>query len=141
MVNKVVLSLVLTLASLAAVSGLSHVAIAEIQTTDLTPIGSNIAIEKSSVTLSVPENNSLPWAFIEGTVSNPVPDYPVIIQIYDMAGDPVHFAQVEVNHDGSYEYRFRVLDSSNGLQTHIFEGEYTVKIFKTVYLDDDLGAI
>lgn len=138
--NKAVLSLAFALASLAAVSGLAHVATAEIQTGDLVPIGPDMAVEKSEIILSIPENNSLPWAFVEGAVSNPVPDYPVVIQIYDAAGDAVHFAQTGVNSDGSYEYRFRVLDSSIGSQTNVFEGDYVVKIFKVVYLDDGLGA-
>lgn len=107
-----------------------------------TQIGSNMAVEKSVIGLHVPKDNSLPWAFVEGAVSNPVPDYPVIIQIYDddgggsVAGNSVgavHFAQAEVGPDGIYEYRFRVLDSHRG---SIFEGDYTIKIFKVVYLDD-----
>jgi len=145
--NRTALSAAFVLASLAAVPGLSGTAAAENQAADYTPIGPNMAIEESEVALSIPEDNSLPWAFVEGTVSNPVPDYPVIIQIYDNDGSAegnsagaVHFAQSPVGSDGSYEYKFRVLDRSQGLQTNVFEGEYTVKIFKVVYLDG-LGAV
>ena len=34
--------------------------------------------------------------------------YPVIIQIYDEDGEAFHFAQTDVEEDGSYEYKFRV---------------------------------
>ena len=59
--------------------------------------------------------------------------YPVIIQIYQ-GGDPVHFAQVDVKGDGSYEYKFRVqsLDSSTGEVVKIFDGDYTVNIFRVI---------
>ena len=105
---------------------------------DLTVIGPNMAIQKSTLEMSIPENNSLPWAFVEGKIDNAVTDYPVIIQIYDndsqvsgnIAGG-VHFAQTSVADDGTYQYKFRVLD---GNQAN-FAGDYTVKIFKVVYLD------
>ena len=51
--------------------------------------------------------------------------------------EPVHFAQVPVNDDGTYQYRFRTLDVTEGKTTKIFEGDYTVKIFKVVNLDSD----
>jgi len=63
-----------------------------------------------------------------------VQDHPVIIQIYK-EGKPVHFAQVPVNDDGTYQYRFRVLDVTDNKTIRIFEGDYTVKIFKVVSLD------
>ena len=157
--SRAALSLALVLASVIAIHGLSGgdaaaATAAENRAGDtMVPLGSNMAIEKSVVALNVPEDNSLPWAFVEGTVSNPVPDYPVIIQIYDnnnnngdAAGDGpvvggVHFAQTDVALDGSYEYRFRVLDVSDGSPTSVFGGDYTVKIFKVVYLTGGLGAI
>lgn len=145
--NKTVFSLAFVLASIIAIPGIADVAVAENQSEEITPIGPNMAIEKSEIEFTVPANNSLPWAFVEGSVSNPVPDYPVIIQIYDNDGTVegntvggVHFAQTEVNSDGSFEYKFRVLDASND-SANIFEGDYTVKIFKVVYLDDNLSAI
>lgn len=143
----VLFSMVFVLASMVAISGVSDTAATptmpenQPSVTTTTPIGSNMAVERSVISLYVPEDNPLPWAYVEGTVSNPVPDYPVIIQIYDDNGSPVpgnsagavHFAQTEVAPDGSYEYRFRVLDS----QTRVFTGDYTVKIFKVVYVGDD----
>ena len=75
-------------------------------------------------------------------------DYPVIIQIFDndeiVTGNSVgaiHFAQTSVNENGSYEYRFRVLDSEQGQTTKIFDGSYTVKIFKVVYLYPNLDVV
>jgi len=76
----------------------------------------------------------LPWGFVEGKIANPVDGHPVIIQIYK-DGEAVHFAQTNVNKDGSYEYKFRVRDVTNGIVTKVFDGDYTVKIFKVVYLD------
>ena len=109
----------------------------------VTPIGPDMAIVKSTVEFSVPEDNSLPWAFVEGTVSNPVPGYPVIIQIYGggpAAEEGVHFAQTPVGPDGSYEYRFRVLNVADGSRTSVFAGDYVAKIFKVVYLDGRAGG-
>ena len=87
----------------------------------------------SEVHMSVPEGNALPWAFVEGAVAGHAHGYPVIIQIYGSGGEPVHFAQVEVSKDGSYEHRFRVLDVTDGQRTAIFEGDYTVRVYKFVY--------
>ena len=41
------------------------------------------------------------------------------------------------NADGSYEYKFRVLNSENGVTSKIFDGDYSVKIFKVVYLNQE----
>ncbi|MGQ0605453.1 MAG: hypothetical protein ACT4OD_00655 [Candidatus Nitrosotenuis sp.] len=101
--------------------------------TSTTPINSSIGIEKTVVPFSAPKNNKLPWGFVEGKIANPVEGHPVIIQIFKN-GDPVHFAQTDVKEDGSYEYKFRVRDATGGKVTKIFDGEYTVKIFKVVYL-------
>ena len=67
-------------------------------------------------------------------IANHVEGYPVIIQIFK-ENDAVHFAQTNVNSNGSYEYKFRVLNSENGITTKIFDGDYSVKIFKVVYLN------
>jgi len=141
MMDKISYSLVFVLAFATAAAGLSAAA-AEGQAGEITTLGPNMAVEKSVVELSVPRDNILPWAFVEGTVSSPVPDHPVIIQIYDNddavegnSAGAVHFTQTEVRPDGSYEYKFRVLDMSDGIRTNVFEGDYTVKIFKVVYLD------
>lgn len=109
--------------------------------TQITPINNSIGIEKTILQMHISKDNKLPWGFVEGKISNPVYGYPVIIQIYDndeiIPGNnagAIHFAQTPVNEDGSYEYKFRVLNSEQGKIMKIFEGNYTVKIFKVVYL-------
>ena len=101
------------------------------------PLGGVIGLEKSTVPFHTPENNSLPWGFVEGRIANHVEGYPVIIQIFK-GGDAVHFAQASVDQYGNYEYKFRVMHSQNSETTQIFEGDYAVKLFKVVYLDDYL---
>ena len=115
---------------------------------EITPLDAVIGLEKTTLTLNVPENNKMPWAFVEGTISNPVIEYPVIIQIYDndstVDGNNVgaiHFAQTSINSDGSYEYKFRVADISDGKLVNIFDGDYTVKIFKVVYMNSELNVL
>ena len=97
------------------------------------PINEKISLETTTVTLSVPENNTLPWGTVFGSPSDVAERYPVIIQFYK-GDEAVHIAQVDVRGDGSYEYKFRVknLDQTTGKFTDIFHGEYTVKIFKVV---------
>jgi hypothetical protein len=102
--------------------------------TIVTPLDSSTGLEKTIVPFSAPKNNKLPWGFVEGKIANPVEGHPVIIQIYKN-GEAVHFAQTDVNEDGTYEYKFRVRDVTNDKVTRIFEGDYTVKIFKVVYLN------
>mgnify|MGYP001462529147 CR=1 FL=1 len=116
--------------------------------TEITPINSSMGIEKTILQMYISKDNKLPWGFVEGKISNHVAGYPVIIQIFDndkiITGNSVgavHFAQTPVNEDGSYEYRFRVLDSNQGQITKIFDGSYTVKIFKVVYLHPNLNVI
>lgn len=104
--------------------------------TEIISLGGMIALEKSTVFFHSPEENSLPWAFVEGKIANHVEGYPVIIQIFK-ENEAVHFAQTSVSSDGSYEYKFRVLNSENGVTSKIFEGDYLVKIFKVVYLNQD----
>ena len=119
----------------------------EIQT-EITPINDSIGLEKTTLQMFISKDNKLPWGFVEGKISNPVIGYPVIIQIFDndekVEGNnvgAVRFAQTLVDHDGSYEYKFRVLDSNQGQIKHIFEGSYTVKIFKVVYLNSNQNVI
>ena len=117
--------------------------------TEVIPLDATIGLEKTTLTLNVPENNQLPWAFVEGKISNPVTEYPVIIQIYDnnvstINGNnvgAVHFAQTKINSDGSFEHKFRVADITEGKLVNIFEGDYTVKIFKVVYINSNLNAL
>ena len=99
----------------------------------VTPINEEISLRKTVTTMSVPEDNKLPWGTVRGDASEYVERYPVIIQFYK-GEDPVHFTQVDVKGDGSYEYKFRVssLDSSTGEVVNVFEGDYTVKIFRVI---------
>lgn len=99
----------------------------------ITPVNEKISLQKTVTTMSVPENNKLPWGFVNGEASEYVERFPVIIQFYK-GEDPVHFAQVDVKGDGSYEYKFRVrsLDNTTGEFVNIFEGDYTVKIFRVI---------
>ncbi len=53
----------------------------QISGTTYIPLDATTAIEKTTIQMTVPEDNTLPWAFVEGKVANPVPNYPVIIQI------------------------------------------------------------
>jgi len=102
--------------------------------TEIIPLNGEIAIEKTILSLHASPDNTLPWGFVEGKITNHVSSYPVIIQIYNEDGDATHFAQTDVEEDGSYEYRFRVRNVDNGEVINIFEGDYSVKIFKVVYL-------
>ncbi len=102
--------------------------------TEYIPLNGIIGIEKSSIMFHTPEENSLPWGFVEGKIANPVAGYPVIIQIFK-DDEAIHFAQTDVSENGSYEYKFRVLNVENDQTTKIFDGDYYVTIFKVVYLD------
>ena len=104
--------------------------------TEFIPINGVIGIEKTTVFFTASPDNTLPWGFVEGKIGNHVPNYPVIIQIYDDNGDATHFAQTDVQEDGSYEYKFRVRNVDNGEVINVFEGDYLVKIFKVVYSND-----
>ncbi|MFZ9005564.1 MAG: hypothetical protein ACO293_02155 [Nitrosopumilaceae archaeon] len=100
--------------------------------TEYIPLNGLIGIEKTSLIFHTSEENSLPWAFVEGKIANPVAGYPVIIQIYKN-DEAVHFAQTDVNENGNYEYKFRVLNIEDGKANKIFDGDYNVVIFKVVY--------
>jgi hypothetical protein len=97
------------------------------------PINDKMSLEVTTVTMTVPENNKLPWGKVWGTSSEVVERYPVIIQFYK-ENEPVHVAQVDTKGDGSYEYKFRArtVDSNTGESKDIFYGDYTVKIFKVI---------
>jgi hypothetical protein len=99
----------------------------------VTPINEKVSLETTITTLTVPENNTLPWGTVYGSASDVAERYPVIIQFYK-GDEPVHIAQIDTKGDGSYEYKFRVrnLDTQTGQFTDIFQGEYTVKIFKVI---------
>ncbi len=92
-----------------------------------------IQLTKTVVSMSISPDNTLPWGFIEGTVNNHAEGYPVIVQIYQ-DGEPVHFAQTDVNEDGTYEYKFRARNIDGDNVVNVYEGDYEVKIFKSVQI-------
>ena len=105
----------------------------------VTPINAEVSLEKTTTTMSVPQDNTLPWGTIRGEASDVAERYPIIIQFYQ-GEDPVHFAQVDAKGDGSYEYKFRVrnLDLNTGEFVNVFQGDYTVQIYKVIPNTDDL---
>ncbi|TFH01006.1 MAG: hypothetical protein E4G77_04110 [Nitrosopumilus sp.] len=105
----------------------------------VTPIDEKISLEETVTTMNVPKDNKLPWGTVRGEASDVVERYPIIIQFYK-GEDPVHFAQVDTKGDGSYEYKFRVrnVDLETGEAINIFEGDYTVKIYKVIPNANDL---
>ena len=128
----------LVIASIIAVLGIMVIpstAVAETNQNSISvkPINEKLSLETTTTILSVPENNTLPWGTVKGSASDYAERYPVIIQFYK-GDEAIHVAQVDVKGDGSYEYKFRVtnLDHNTGEVTHIFYGDYTVKIFKVI---------
>ena len=105
----------------------------------VTPINEKVSLEKTTTTMNVPQENTLPWGTIRGEASDVAERYPIIIQVYQ-GEDPVHFAQVDAKGDGSYEYKFRVrtLDSNTGEFVNVFQGDYTVTIYKVIPNTNDL---
>jgi len=91
----------------------------------------SVVLQQKVISMDIPADNTLPWGFVRGTVTNPADGYPVIIQIYKN-GEPVNFAQTDVKADGSYEYKFRVRNVDGDQVINIFQGDYDVKVFKTV---------
>lgn len=155
--NKKITVLSSTIVALILVSVLSTSSFAEnqISQTDLLPLNDSIGLEKTTLVMNVPADNHLPWGYVEGKISNPVLEYPVIIQIYDIdeydqldlanfenlelvevENGAIHFAQTNVNDDGTYHHQFRVLGYDEDGNKNYFEGDYIVKIFKVVYLQD-----
>ena len=98
--------------------------------TNLVP-ESDVVMQKSVITMNIPPNPKLPFGCVWGTVQNAAPGYAVDIEIYKN-GKPVYVAQANVTSDGSYEKYFRVANTVNGYESNIFEGDYTVEIFKYV---------
>ena len=92
-----------------------------------------IQLTETIVTMSISSDNTLPWGFIEGSVENYAEGYPVIVQIYQN-DEPVHFAQTDVNEDGTYEYKFRAKNIDGDNIVNVYDGDYEVKIFKSVYI-------
>ena len=107
--------------------------------TTVTPINEKISMQKTVATMIVPEDNTFSWGFVKGEASDYAERYPVIIQFYK-GEEPVHIAQVDVKGDGSYEYKFRVrsVDNNTGETVNVFEGQYTVKIFKVIHNQNEI---
>ncbi|MEM3143242.1 MAG: hypothetical protein QXW91_01245 [Candidatus Nitrosotenuis sp.] len=124
------------LAGLFLVAAFSATAFAE---TTVIPLDSSIGLETTVIPFHAPSNSNIPWGYVEGTVTNPVDGHHVIIQFFKN-DEPVHFAQTPINDDGTYEYKFRVRDVTDGKVTKIFEGDYIIKIFKVVYLENNTSA-
>ena len=89
-----------------------------------------IQLTKTVVPMIISTDNTMPWGFIEGTVDNHAEGYPVIVQIYQN-DEPIHFAQTDVNEDGTYEYKFRARNIDGDNVVNVYEGDYEVKIFKS----------
>jgi hypothetical protein len=106
----------------------------------VTPINENLSLQETITTMNIPQDNKLPWGAVKGAATDYVEGFPIIIQIYK-GEDPVHFAQTDVNEDGSYEYKFRIksLDSNTGEFVNVFEGDYTVKIFRVIPNTNELA--
>jgi hypothetical protein len=93
---------------------------------------SDVVMQKSVISMNIPSDPKLPYGCVWGSVQNAAPGYPVDIEIYKN-NKPVYFAQANVTSDGSYQKYFRVMNvDSAGHETNIFEGDYTVEIFKYV---------
>ena len=112
---------------------------AETNQITVTPINEKVSLEKTIITMNIPQDNQLPWGTVRGEASDVAERYPIIIQFYK-GEDPVHFAQVDAKGDGSYEYKFRVrnMDSNTGEIVNVLEGDYTVKIYKVIPNTDNL---
>ena len=98
----------------------------------------NVVLEKNIVYMHIASDNKLPFACVWGTVQNAAPGYPVVIQIYK-DGKPVYFTQTGVKNDGSYEHYFRVRNVDGDKVINIFQGDYTVEIFKAVIKNPSTG--
>ena len=98
--------------------------------TNLVP-ESSVVMKKVVVDMNIPPIPKLPFGCVWGSVQNAAPGYPVEIEIYKN-NKPVYFAQANVTSDGSYQHYFRVANTVNGHENNIFEGSYTVEIFKYV---------
>ena len=106
--------------------------------TTITPINEKISLEKTVTSMDIPKDISLSWGAVRGEASDYAERYPVIIQFFK-GDEPVHIAQVKVKGDGSYEYKFRIrnVDQTTNKIVDIFEGKYTVKIFRVIHNTSD----
>ena len=98
--------------------------------TSVISTNNGIQLTKTVVPMVISSDNTMPWGFIEGTVDNYAEGYPVIVQIYQN-DEPIHFAQTDVNEDGTYEYKFRARNIDGDNVVNVYEGDYEIKIFKS----------
>ena len=133
--NRTTPALAALAAGLALAAALSAAAPVQAQdiATEYIPIDGIIQLERTTIPMHVPADNPFPWGHVRGTIQSHAEGYDVIIQVYQ-DGMQVHLAQVGVQEDGSYEYRFRALDVTDGEVTRVFEGDYEVVIFKVVHV-------
>ncbi len=101
--------------------------------TTVLSINDGVQLTETVVSMSISSENTLPWGFIEGTIENHAEGFPVIVQIYQN-DEPIHFAQTDVNEDGTYEYKFRARNIDGDNVVNVYEGDYEVKIFKSVQI-------
>ena len=92
-----------------------------------------VQLTQTVVSMSISSDNVMPWGFIEGTIENHAEGFPVILQIYQN-DEPVHFAQTTVNEDGTYEYKFRARNVDGNNVVNVYEGDFEVKIFKSIQI-------
>jgi hypothetical protein len=109
-------------------------AFAESTQTSIVRLDDETSLEKTTLSMNIPETNTLPWGTIKGKVNDPSQGHPVIIQIFKSDESvPIHVAQVNLKGDHSFEYKFRLLSIDDGEITPFFEGDYNVKIFKVIH--------
>ena len=101
--------------------------------TTLISTNDGIQLTKTVVSMTISPDNTLPWGFIEGTIENHAEGHPVIVQIYQN-DEPIHFAQTNVNEDGTYEYKFRARNIDGDNVVNVYNGDYEVKIFKSIQI-------
>ena len=102
-------------------------------TTNVISTNNGVQLTQTNVPMIIPSDNTMSWGFVEGTVENHAEGYPVIVQIYQN-DEPVHFAQTDVNEDGTYEYKFRARNIDGDNIVNVYEGDYEVKIFKSIQI-------
>ena len=106
------------------------------QTSRILSTDGDTSLVQTTISMNIPSDNILPWGFVEGVFENHASGFPVIIQIYQN-DEAIHFAQTNVEDNGSYEYKFRVRNIDGDKVINVFEGDYEVRIFKTVNLNSN----
>ncbi len=107
--------------------------IKEYPQTSVKELDDNFNLKTTIVKFNIPSDNTYPWGTIEGSVKNAAPGHPVIIQFFKSLDEvPVHIAQVDVSDDNSFEYKIRLLTIDDGITTHIYQGDYFIKVIKVV---------